>query len=363
MHSRVLAFLLLLLATCLPLQLQAEEEFWEYTFRPGDSIWKIAEKFTTSANNYAEIQRINQIRQGPDRNIQPGTRIVIPVSMLKQKPTPARVIALSGNVDLIRANGNPAEISVGTLLYSGDRVITQDTESLRIQFADDSELQVLSNSEVVLDKLSYHRKTGMVDTRIRLNSGAVNTSVKKQKGESRYEITTPAAITAVRGTAFRLSSDAEQISRTEVTEGLVGVSAGGVEIAVKEGFGLVAEKGKPLPAPVKLLDAPVPGDNLSADLSVLQVSWPRLEGAARYRYQLASDEKFNQLVVDSMTSENSIRIAELLPGRYFLRVRGVDAWRLEGVDSVRDYQILQIVEKDGSPWDIVIPVGTLLNVL
>ena len=81
-----------------------------------------------------------------------------------------------------------------------------------MQFADQSELQVLPNSEVVLDKLSHHKHTGMVDTRIRLNSGSVNTRVEKQGPDSHYEISTPAAITAVRGTAFRLSSDAEHIS-------------------------------------------------------------------------------------------------------------------------------------------------------
>lgn len=363
MPLRIIASLLFMLAIVLPAQLLAVEEYWEYTFRPGDSIWKIAEKYTTSANNFTEIQRINQIRQGPDRKIQPGTRIVIPVSMLKQQPTPARVIAVTGDASLVRANGDRDEIKIGTLLYSGDRVVTHDQQSLRMQFADKSELQVLSNSEVVLDKLSHHRKSGMVDTRIRLNSGAVNTEVEKQNGESRFEIKTPAAVTAVRGTAYRLSSDAHQISRTEVTEGLVGVSAGGVEKAVKEGFGIIAEKGKPLSDPVKLLAAPSIGDNLSADMTLLKLSWSALDGAERYRYQLASDEKFNQLVIESTTLDTSIEISELTPGRYYLRVRGIDGNRLEGVDAVRDFEILQVAEDDGSPWDIVIPIGTLLNVL
>ena len=65
---------LLFLAASLPGLLAAEEEYWEYTFRPGDSIWKIAEKYTTSVNNWVEIQELNKIRQGPDRRIPPGTR-------------------------------------------------------------------------------------------------------------------------------------------------------------------------------------------------------------------------------------------------------------------------------------------------
>ena len=62
-----------------------EEEYWEYTFRPGDSIWKIAEKYTTTVDNWYDIQKLNKIRQGPDRRIRPGTVILIPVSMLKQQ--------------------------------------------------------------------------------------------------------------------------------------------------------------------------------------------------------------------------------------------------------------------------------------
>ena len=83
---------LLMLVFFMPAVVSAEEDYWEYTFRPGDTIWDIAKKYTTSVNNWDEIQNINLIRLGADRKIRPGTRIVIPVSMLKLQPTPALVI-------------------------------------------------------------------------------------------------------------------------------------------------------------------------------------------------------------------------------------------------------------------------------
>ena len=359
MMFRFATTLLLIFAISFAGPVVAEEEYWEYTFRPGDSLWNIAQKYTTSVNNWSEIQKINHIRQGTDRTIQPGTRIVIPVSMLKIQPTPAKVIALSGEARLQRANGEQDELKIGSLLYSGDRVITSDRQSLRMQFADKSELQVLSNSEVVLDKLSHNKKNGMVDTRIRLNSGSINTWVEKQNVDSRYEIKTPAAITAVRGTIFRMSSDASQISRTEVTEGLVGVSAGDIEKAVKEGFGIVAEKGKPLPEPVKLLPPPILSENLSADKTQLQLSWVKLEGAKYYRYQLAVDEKFNQISVENTTQGSMIRLSELQPGHYYLRVRGVDQYQLEGKDSVSDFMIQKAPAKDDSLLNSIIPAEIL----
>ncbi len=358
---RSLLTLLLALAICLPNPVVAAEEYWEYTFRPGDSLWKVAEKYTTSINNWGELLRINSIEEAEDRTILPGTRISIPISMLKQQPAPALVIAVSGAVSVVRADGEESEIAVGVKLFNGDRVITGDGQSLRMQFADNSELQVLPNSEVILDKLSQFEQTGMVDTRIRLNSGRVNTWVEKQKPGNRYEIKTPAAITAVRGTTFRISSDDSQIGRTEVIEGNVAVSAGDTEKDIRDGFGIVAEKDKPLPEPVKLLAPPGISDNLSLDKSKLHVSWLSLKGAEFYRYQLATDEKFDQVVVDGSTENSEIRLDELSPRQYFLRVRGVDQYELEGLDStIGSFVIQQAVVKEFSIWSIIIPVGLLL---
>jgi len=354
--------LLLTLTFSLPNLVAAAEEYWEYTFRPGDSLWKIAERYTTSVNNWDELLRINSIDLATDRSILPGTRISIPISMLKLQPTPALVIAVSGAAYLVRADGQEAELTIGTELFSGDRVVTGDQQSLRMQFADKSELQVLPNSEVVLDKLSHFKQTGMVDTRIRLNSGRVRTWVIEQKPGNHYEIKTPAAITAVRGTTFRLSSDDSQISRTEVTEGLVAVSAGDAEKDVNDGFGIVAEQGKPLPDPVKLLAALEISVNLSADESKLQVSWMALEAAEFYRYQLATDEKFDQVTFDGSTEDSEIRMDELLPGQYYLRVRGIDQYGLEGFDSVRSYVIQEPSIEDFYAWKVVLPIWFLLLV-
>lgn len=359
MKHRILYMLVLFMISFSGL-ISASEEYWEYTFRPGDSIWKIANKYTTSVKNWSEIQRINNIKLGPDRRIQPGTRIVIPVSMLKVKPTPATVIAVNGEARLTRANGESEVIKIGTLLYSGDSVTTVSEQSLRIQFADYSELQVLADTQIVLDKLSHHKQNGMVDTRVRLNLGSVKTWVEKQKANSHYELRTPAALTAVRGTAFRLSSDKHQISRVEVSEGLVAVSAGGVEKAVKEGFGLIAEKDKPLLDPVMLLPAPILSGNQAVGQQQLKISWQELDGAVSYRYQLATDDKFNQITIDNTTVENKLEITDLVPARYFLRVRGVDKINLEGEDAEKVFEILQFIVRDESLRKAVIPMGTLL---
>ncbi len=339
-----------------------QEQFWEYTFRPGDSLWKIADEYTTSANNWQEIQKINAAHLAPDRQIPPGTRLQIPVRLLKNPPTPARVIAVSGEVVVFRAAGNREAVRIGSPLYSGDRVVTGGLQSLRIQFADHSELQVQPDSDVIMDKLSHHRHTGMVDTRIRLNTGRVNARVKKQQPNSRYEIMTPAALTAVRGTAFRLVSGRDNISRLEVSEGLVAVLAGGEERAVEEGFGLVAEQGKPLQAPVKLLEATRIGDNQDATRYGLTVEWQALAGASVYRYRLASDASFDRVLFDQVTDQTRLVLSDLAAGVYHLRVRGIDKTQLEGANSERRFDIMQKPVRDNSSKLERILPGALLPI-
>jgi hypothetical protein len=336
-------------------------QYWEYTFRPGDSLWSIAQKYTTSANNWKQIQRINRIRLGNDRKIQPGTRIVIPVTLLKIKPTPARVIALTGDASVQRANGERLKPEIGTLLYSGDKVITTAGQTLRLQFADESELQILGASVVVLDKLSFFKKTGMVDTRIRLDSGRVSTQVRKQNSGSHYQIITPAATTAVRGTAFRLAF-ADKVSRTEVTEGKVGVMIGDNIKLVPAGFGLVAEQGKPLPDPVKLLSPPLLNAPAVRTQSV-RLSWQALDGAISYRYQLASDAGFSNIHIDMASDKNQVALTQLEPGHYFLRVRAIDRNQLEGKNAQGEFDVLPVTQTPHSDANITTPINTLLLTL
>lgn len=359
--KRLLTTLLMLLALGFMNALSAQEEYWEYTFRPGDSIWKVAKQYTNTVNNWAELRELNKAHLGPDHEIRPGARIVIPVSMLKLQPAPALVLAVSGAVTLKRSNGDSDQLKPGTKLYSGDRIITKKQQSLRIQFADKSELQVLPNSEVVMDKLSHYKKSGMVDTRIHLKKGSVNTWVEKLRKEGRYEIKTPSAITAVRGTAYRLSVDGTQVSRTEVIEGAVDVSAGESEKNVESGYGIVAEKDKPLPEPVKLLAAPDVSVNYSDDKSWLTINWPVLEGAQSYRYQVATDEKFNYVILDDSTTSNSVRLNQLSPGKYYLHVRAIDEYRLEGHESTDTFEVREARPANNDLyWQILTPIGMVL---
>ncbi len=339
---------ILLLSLCLlwPVLSAAEEAYWEYTLRPGDSIWKIAKTYTTSANNWRKIKDFNKVAGGQDLVMRPGTRIRIPVSLLKAQPAHASVVAVSGDVSIVRKNGQQSAATTTSKLQSGDEIITGANASVTLRFADGSELLLLANSHAQMDTLSAHGNNGMIDTRVRLNAGRIDTRVNKQRKASRYEIITPAAVAAVRGTAFRISADGD-IMRNEVTEGAVAVSAGNEAKTLDAGFGIVAQKDQPLPEPVKLLPAPELSKTFYITEYEQPVNWSALPGATAYRVQLAPTPAFRQLLFDRVTQQNYTTISGLDNQTYALRVRGIDAQQLQGLDAgaVLDVSILPTAAK------------------
>ena len=335
-----------LLMVCLVLALtwnpvHAETQHWVYTVRPGDNIWDLTERYCTSVRHWKRIQRLNNVHL--DRQIPPGTKLRFPLDLLKYQPATALVTQVQGTAQLIRTGGKPAVPLVAkTALRSGDRIVTAAGANVTLQFADGSELLVLEDSEIVMDTLSAWSTTGMVDTRVRLQGGRVDTRVKPGQGPgSRYHIITPAAVAAVRGTRFRVAADKQQpLSRSEVTAGTVNVGAAGSSQDIPAGFGLVSESGKPPQPPRQLLPPP----DLAATTTLyrnlpLQFSWSSLPGAQGYRLQIAPNQKFETLIVDKSAGQPGIQWADLPDGRYALRVRGIDDVGLEGLDAVGVFEV------------------------
>jgi len=100
---------------------------------------------------------------------------------------------------------------------------------------------------------------------------------------------------------------------------------------------------------VDLLTAPdlsaTPGDILKP-LALWPM--PALEAATRFRVQVASDEAFSQIVRDMVVTSASADLSNLPNGDWFARVRGIDASGIEGYDSVKAVQVLQLPRR----WSI-----------
>lgn len=159
-----------------------------------------------------------------------------------------------------------------------------------------------------------------------------------QYPSSRFEVWTPAAVSAVRGTELRTAvTENGALSRTEVLEGSAEVKAEGGSIRVDEGFGTVTRKGEQPGAPRILLPAPRLGTPPSKyDRVPIRVPIAPVAGAKAYRIELSSTPSFDTLLYDGVTETIPVRGPDLPDGRYAMRLRAIDDHGLEGFDTVTD---------------------------
>lgn len=132
-----------------------------------------------------------------------------PFEWLKIQPASARLVQSQDDLQNWRADGTAHTAENKAVLNLGPRLKTGADGFAIIEFTDGSRVRIRAQSELALDGLSAYGKTGMVDWKRRLNSGRVeNMMTKKRLNPSRYEISTPTAIAAVRGTEFRVGAGA-----------------------------------------------------------------------------------------------------------------------------------------------------------
>ncbi len=330
-----LFFRLALLLVALGAAPSASAEEWIYTARPGDNLWDLSATYLKDVSDYRRLQRHNHIK-APKR-IPPGTQLRIPIAWLKHAPASVQVVHVRGHAEFVRGSDAQAHpLSPGDALAIGDRVRVDPDGNATLRFADGSTLVLQAGSELTLDTLTAYGKTGMVDTRLRLQHGRVETKVRPLRGPaSRYEVITPAAVTAVRGTDFRISANRDRpVSRSEALSGEVGITGAGVTQVLPAGFGTLAEAGKPPLSPRPLLPPP-DISSLSARVNRLPVrlSWPPLDGATAYRAQVAPDAAFATLLIDRVLTKPDFQLSDLADGQYVVRLRAIDDIGLEGLNA------------------------------
>ncbi len=319
----------------------AYSQEWLYTVRPGDNLWNITTEYLTRMDYWPRLQALNQVSD--PEHLPPGMKLRIPIIWLKRLPVTARVLSVQGQAQaVISATNRTVPVSSDQFLESGDTVLTGPDGNVTLEFGDGSRLLVQANSQVNLKTLNSYGQTNVVDTLLRLLQGRVESQVTpRPESGPRYEISTPVATSAVRGTHYRLGMDADtETARTEVLEGAVDFRGGRKTRAVAKGFGVLAETGKPLLPPVPLLVPPTTTALPPVVTHVpIQLGFPALKGAVAYRAQIAPTDRFETLLFDGVSPLPAVRGPDLPDGDYVLRVRGVDARGLEGRDAYHHFRL------------------------
>ena len=219
---------------------ESKSQEWHYTLRPSDDFQKVSKGLLNNKYTWSDLVRHNRIDD--IAALEPGSIIKVPIQWLKQQPKPAKVLSISGTVQIKSAKDTYFKVlKANHAIYVGDEVATKNG-SILIKLADNSLIRLDKDSSLIFNKLSHYGKTGMVDTKLRLKKGSLSTEITPLVKGSSYEITTPSAVAAVRGTKFRL--EATQLeTKLEVTEGRVNFSHKHGDTIVKSGEGARIKKG------------------------------------------------------------------------------------------------------------------------
>lgn len=320
---------------------QAQLNDWIYQVRAGDNLWNISEKYLLDVSYTKKIQKLNNISD--PWQMLPGSEIKIPSQWIRHFPALVRVINLQGTAHSIeQGSDKPKQLKIGSIVVLGDTIITDDNSTLILGFLDGTRVLLEEKSRLKIDRLMLLENTGMLDSHLKLESGRMEIQAVPDKRPARqFKIETPAAVTSVRGTTYRVSSETEKNeSRTEVLIGEVEIEGSGSKLSLGTGFGTVTVKNqKPLP-PVKLLSAPdskqIP--KLFNKLP-MQFSMPAQKAGQSYRLQVAKTEYFRDVLFNKKYKSNNIRASDFPDGVYHLRIRAIDNQQLEGHNAQTQFTI------------------------
>lgn len=317
------------------------DEIIIHRMRPGETTAGIADTALVSAAVLPDVLALNRIT--PKQALPTGFPLRLRAAWLRHDLLTAEVIAFTGP-SRVEIGGGSTPVALGMSLTEGDRIRTSANAFVTLRLGDGSKVALPSNSNVRIERLRQLALTGAVDRRFRLDEGGVDTKVTPLKPDgSRFLITTPVSVAAVRGTRYRVSyTPASLRATTEVLEGRVAVSkpasaAAANGFLLTPGFGVVADRMKVF-NPVRLLAAPVI-DGAAAIQSGQTVDFRLrpLSGAERYRIEISRDEEGLDRIAARETTETRLSFDGIGNGRYHVHVLAIDANGLAGIPASQPF--------------------------
>ncbi|WP_162060872.1 FecR domain-containing protein [Undibacterium sp. KW1] len=303
----------------------------------GDTLTSIAKRYTDKTTNWPILGKRNKI--GNDRTIPIGTAILIPLELLPEEPSEAKVIAMTGNPAYKAADGEVGTLALGSVLKEGAQISTDKNGFLTMALPDESRISIPSNSNVSLSKLRKTKYTGSPRTEVTLLQGKVESRVSSLvNNKGRFEVRTNLAVAGVRGTNFRVGVNEDGIAN-EVLEG--GVAVNNTTAKKTDELVLTAGKGNIISAagvgkPVDLLPPPKMNDSyLLQERPTLQFQVETNPAATGYRVQIAQDKDIINVLAENRYKDNRFKFDGFADGNYFVRITAIDKLGLEGLPLVK----------------------------
>lgn len=157
----------------------------------------------------------------------------------------AVVDSITGSAKLIRdGEGAPLSLKVGQLVHAGDVIRTGPDGSVELRWArwaGAMRIKIGPNTKFTVKRAVTNRSTGVEESRLRVDEGSIWVRLRRAlAGKSKFEVETPTAVAAVRGTIFRVTVRSDGTSEVSVWKGTVSVEAGkGGAVTVSDGASVV----------------------------------------------------------------------------------------------------------------------------
>lgn len=310
---------------------------WTYTLKTGESFDQIARELLKASSSASQLASYNRV-DSPSA-VRAGDQIRIPVAWLRQRPEPAWARGVSGHVRVRSAgNGTVRTLVEGQQIEAGDTIITHDG-MVTVELADGSTVRINPGSSVAFNRLTRYGRAGMTDTRIRLERGGVSNRIKPMIEEgARFEIETPSAVAAVRGTTFSLQTDRTG-SHLQVTEGRVAFGQPGNLREIPGGYGASVRSGaagemKILRLPPAPKTNPMP-DSIQA--MPAELSW-QPSGARQYQVDIL-DRDTGEAVHSEQTSDTRLAVSGLANGHYRAQIASLSDEGISGMPADIAFQV------------------------
>jgi LysM repeat protein len=320
----------------IPITICAETDpqpFIEVTVVKGDYLIAISERYLADPRQWMQIAKINKVKN-PDI-IFPGQMLIIPVELLRGIPIEGIVKFIRGNADVQEKEGAEwKKLFLNDRIVEGSSLRTQKESEVEIQFKNGDSWDQRSDSTA--NVTSARQKGDFALHKLFLRIGKSITTIKKATGrESRFEIDTPSAVCAAKGTEFRTSVDEYEATRSEVLEGTIDIEAYDQRLSINEGEGVLVKKGEPPQKPRKLL-LPPQVLNIRAIYKrlPLELAFQKIEGAISYRVVLARDREIRDVLKEMVIQpDDMFTFSQLDEGTYYLQTQSIDSIGLEGLSS------------------------------
>ena len=325
----------------------AAEPSLDYIVQPNDELIRMAEQSFQSPDDWISVAKLNRLKN--PNTIRPGQVLTIPLRMLKARALDGVLLSVSGDV---RLAGQPA--LAGSMVPEGARLQTGSSSSAQLRLADGSHITLMPHTDTTLVSHQGLGLRGLDDQvranwfkgLVRLNQGALDVhAAKLLHRSSPLQFETPTSLVGVRGTDFRVAFDglSSQNARSEVLTGQVWVDSSAHKIGAKltEGTGTVLN-----PMLLRIKVSPLlPAPTLTGSVVVYkpQALWqmPTLPGAERLKVQVSGYKDFSTIVREyTVIQPAQVNFSDLPNGVWHVRVRGIDADTLEGLDANSTLQVM-----------------------